>query len=523
LQSPMSSSSKQATLDKYFTRPGMAVKKKGNAQIEGQSVECLHDNKGEDNDSIESLTPLSSPLKDSKEKDKEAEVSGKKRKADRSELALSSTRQSPRLQAQRSRLKPKSSLSVVLSPPLTRHGAGLIDTAHTTPPQSLSPSLQFVARPSHMESSASAPTPSYHTALSYPVDASPDPPLSPKASMSRPGVDLTPEKPKSFDEKEIPSSIPWENTPSDGYGDTWPSSQSDRTSEQSSQAKTAIHDTQPRYDEGFRVPDPPLRTGSTSESQSSRPNSRSSATALLQNSPSKRSPQRTQNILFRSPRLASSPTIDLDETQDLTQDDSPLNAHASARKRKRESSITEIPDSVPTETSFSQLQINDPPHLLALEDSVVLLSQPPPSMRKKTPEVITIHSTQSQSQEYISPPGPRPTSQSLSQPFARIYSVDSDTASVHLAHHNWASSQPTQTPVDAVTELSPMANPPSQMPLSSQNDLSKVPEPLGMTLAYGLPRRRSYENMPDLDKLEKEQEKELQQWEAAYQLKHRRV
>src|ERR1700731_2130301 len=108
------SSSKQATLDKYFTRPGMAVKKKGKAQIEGQSVECLHDNKGDDTDSIESLTPLSSPLKDSKEKNKEAEVSGKKRKADRSELALSPTRQSPRLQAQRSRLKPKSPLSVVL-------------------------------------------------------------------------------------------------------------------------------------------------------------------------------------------------------------------------------------------------------------------------------------------------------------------------------------------------------------------------------------------------------------------------
>ena len=50
----------------------MAVKKKGKAQIEGQSVECLHDNKGEDNDSIESLTPLSSPLKNSKEKNKEA-------------------------------------------------------------------------------------------------------------------------------------------------------------------------------------------------------------------------------------------------------------------------------------------------------------------------------------------------------------------------------------------------------------------------------------------------------------------
>jgi hypothetical protein len=41
-------------------------------------------------------------------------------------------------------------------------------------------------------------------------------------------------------------------------------------------------------------------------------------------------------------------------------------------------------------------------------------------------------------------------------------------------------------------------------------------------LEYGFPRKRSYENFPDLEKLEKEQEKELQQWEAAYQVKHKR-
>jgi hypothetical protein len=59
-----------------------------------------------------------------------------------------------------------------------------------------------------------------------------------------------------------------------------------------------------------------------------------------------------------------------------------------------------------------------------------------------------------------------------------------------------------------------LMNPPSQMPLSSQNDLSRVPEPLAMTLEHGILRRKSYEDWVDLDDLEKLQDLELQQWEV---------
>lgn len=43
-----------------------------------------------------------------------------------------------------------------------------------------------------------------------------------------------------------------------------------------------------------------------------------------------------------------------------------------------------------------------------------------------------------------------------------------------------------------------------------------------MTLEYGFPRKRSYENLPDLDKLENDQEKELQKWEAEHQIKYKK-
>ena len=137
-------------------------------------------------------------------------------------------------------------------------------------------------------------------------------------------------------------------------------------------------------------------------------------------------------------------------------------------------------------------------------------------MRIKTPEIINVHSTQSQTQEYITSPtkpGPRPTSQDLSNPFGRVDSEDSSGSCVPQSSHRWECSQVTQSPIDFGADLGSPVNPPSQPLLSSQNDLSRVPVPLAMTLEYAFPKR-DLENMPDLDKMEEEQRLELQRWEA---------
>jgi hypothetical protein len=141
-------------------------------------------------------------------------------------------------------------------------------------------------------------------------------------------------------------------------------------------------------------------------------------------------------------------------------------------------------------------------------------------MQKPPREVIHIHDTQSQSQEYHAPPGPRATWQSLSRPFARTRS-DISQSSVSYQHgHNLMSSQPTEHSMDPLAEynLDPL---PSQPDLSSQNDLSRIPEPLAMTLEY-IPRKRSTENLPDLDKMEEMDELEVQTWKAEIKGKPRR-
>jgi hypothetical protein len=311
--------------------------------------------------------------------------------------------------------------------------------------------------------------------------------------------------------REIPSSLPWENTPSDGYGDAWPPSQD---SPKSSQHKTPTHNTQPRYNDGFRVPDPPSsRNGlddTQDESQASQLRSPLSRVTSLQHSPPKPTSQHRQITTLRILDPINWSKEDLDETQD----DSQLEPPPSIRKRKRVSTINEIPDSIPSDDSFSQPKSSPRiSHFKVDEDSLLVLSQAPAFMRKKTPEIITIHNTQSQSQEYITAPGPRATSQSLSQSFARTNSDDSQASYIHPPQHNWASSQPTQSSVDPITEMN-LRNPPSQHPLSSQNDLSRIPEPLALTLEHGIPRKKSYDDWPDLDEMERVQDMDLRQWEV---------
>jgi hypothetical protein len=322
--------------------------------------------------------------------------------------------------------------------------------------------------------------------------------------------------------KEIPSSLPWERSPSDGIGDAWPSSQSDSSPIRLSQ-RSPFQRSQPRYEDGFRVPDPPsskmsqLNLGET-QSQESQPHARSQtslgstqseesqthshasqnsqrrtsdhpATALddtqsqedpsvyenYRKAPPKQSTYPQQVNIFRVPNVPATSKPVIDESQNLTQDESLDEQPDAGKKRKRVDSINEIPDSAPKSLSQvprspKRMYLPNPP----LDDSCLVLSesQVPRSMRKKTPEYINIHSTQSQSQEYHPPPGPRPTSQDLDNPFGAP-STDSEESSSSLSQppgHNWDSSQVTASPVGLPIDLSSIPNPPSQFELSSQKD-----------------------------------------------------
>jgi hypothetical protein len=231
-----------------------------------------------------------------------------------------------------------------------------------------------------------------------------------------------------------------------------------------------------------------------------------------QSSPHKHSPFTRSHgqSPFHITRITSHSKNDVDDTQDLTQESE--HDIPPARKRKREPTIYEIPDSAPLDDTFSPGQSRKRLELDVLDDSLVILSQAP--TRKKPPEIINIHSTQSQTQEYDPPPGPRPTSQDLSKPFGRTNSDESSSSSLHIhqSSHRWESSQVTQSPVSAPVELGSFANPPSQLDLSSQNDLSRVPVPLALTLECEF-LTRGFSHLPDLDKMEEEQERDLRKWE----------
>ena len=193
------------------------------------------------------------------------------------------------------------------------------------------------------------------------------------------------------------------------------------------------------------------------------------------NAPSKQSTYPQQVNIFRVPDVPSTSKPVIDESQNLTQDESLDEQPDAGKKRKRVDSINEIPDSAPK--SLSQLPRSPKRMYLpksAVDDSCLVLSesQVPRSMRKKTPEYINIHSTQSQSQEYHPPLGPRPTSQDLDKPFGAPL-TDSEESSPSFSQppgHNWDSSQVTASPVGPPIDVSSIPNPPSQFELSSQKD-----------------------------------------------------
>ena len=199
---------------------------------------------------------ISSIKRESKPEDKGIKRSSPNRRRNKQELELSPTRHSPRIQAQKSRLIPKYSLPLIVSPPLPVPRESRPIT--TLPPLSrpmFNPSLSISTRENQYSQNRSTaePTPSYHTAFSSPINTSQD---SAESVMDTREDSNAAENERLVNRKEIPSSIPWENTPSDGIGDAWPPSQSDSSPTKGSYSKSSQR-SQPRYEDGFRVPDPP--------------------------------------------------------------------------------------------------------------------------------------------------------------------------------------------------------------------------------------------------------------------------
>ena len=524
---------KQKRLDDLFagsTMPRRTIKTKIKSQVDNKQ-----------HDSIDTATSISSPInKESRTEDKGIKSSSPSRRRNKTELELSPTRRSPRIQAQKSKLIPRYSLPLIESPrlPVRHDSKPIVTLPHPSPIFNPSLSINKCGNQDSRNRSTTEPTPSYHTAFSSIPSTSQDPAES---VMDTREDSNAPENERLITHEEIPSSIPWENTPSDAIGDAWPSSQPDSSPTKRSHSKSS-QQSQPRYEDGFRVPDPPSSRMSLDSTQDesqaslrqSPPKARSHpyennlfrtsdrinwthpglADTQDESQPDTHAPQSSPSVehkAFRVLRTSSSSQINLDDTQDLTQDEPKQDIPRIERKRKREPTITEIPDSVPLDDTLhspKQTDFTQSP----LEDSCVILSPPPRSKRKKTPEIINIHSTQSQSQEWIPAPGPRPTSQDLSKPFSRNDSGDSSVSFTSQPSHKWESSQVTQSPIASAVEFSSVTNPPSQLSLSSQNDLSKIPVPLKMILDSRFPQKGL--DLPDLNKMEEEQELNLQKWEA---------
>ena len=243
--SPIPTPTKQATLDTFLAGPTMP-RKANQSKSKAPNVGYIHDDRF---DSIETVSPELSTSEESKREGKSGTKSSSRTEI--SELELSPTRRSPRLHVQRNNIVPKYSLPLVQSPPLPTRCSELLQT-HPPPPTPLF--NQPLAIDAHQGRSSSEPTPSYHTALtSSPVGASLELSDSTNSTMDT-GVDKSlKETDTVFTQKEIPSSVPWENTPVDGYGDTWPSTCSDSSPKKSSQANP-VHLSQPHRNNSFRIP-----------------------------------------------------------------------------------------------------------------------------------------------------------------------------------------------------------------------------------------------------------------------------
>lgn len=496
---PPSTPAKQTTLDGFLVganMPRSSIKRNRKGQSADTKVHV-----GLPGDSIESQTPVSSPIETSKSKDKKGKLAEKKAKPSKPELDFSTLRRSPRTGIQKSNLIPKTPLPLIRSHPAPISASKPVGAEPPPFPLSHLSSLPINTHENKDHQASRSPSKaasSYYTALSSPMSSQENLSLPEKFITS--GAEAVKLTRPIAPVHEVPSSVPWENTPSDGYGDAWPSSQSDSSPALSLKSKPSLErimGNQSRIAHGLSRP--PSKTSLDDTQDESQPDK------FVSISPEKMSQTHTDDG-FRIPPLPNRAAGYVEETQDEESQQQPV----AGTKRKRVPTFNEVPESSPP--------VQQSPTLLSKalapeEDSLVLLSQAPPHMRKPTPELITIHSSQSQTQDIIaSSPilGPRATSIPLSPSSNhRPLSQSSQASSILQYPHNWNSSQPTQPPVDAMPDCG-RTGPPSRSPIL---EINKIPEPLRLTLEHKYPQRLVYEGLPDLDQLERQQDAQLEKWQ----------
>jgi hypothetical protein len=318
---------------------------------------------------------------------------------------------------------------------------------------------------------------------------------------------------------DIPSSMPWENTPPDGWGDVWPETQltspTRRSQTKSSQSGSG------QFNDGFRVPDPPSVHKTSLNNSNDSQRSRTSSQLSL-------SPRHLPRDLFAPMATHHSQNPSIPDSQDLTQsqesprivpvDDDLTQSQEDyvptprpAEKRKREPSIYDLTDSPTSYITMTDETPKRPRQDFDFSsDSLqeVTESQIPEGMRKKPIPVVNIHSTQSQSQEYIAPTLPGPTSQDLTEPFNYHSQASSTSSDAGWTQHDWKTSQVTASPLPSQLDLQSLVSPPPQI-LSSQIDASNTKEPLSLTLGTMFPLRTEADDLPDIAEVEKKTWKEF--------------
>ena len=456
----------------------------------------------------QSLSTPKNEVKDSQEQSSRGKSASIKKRPPKNQLQLSPTPRSPVIQPGTSGRIPKYSLSVAESPPL--HARAVSESSpvieSSSRPNSI-PALSIPLPLSQHQPQKGSPTASYYTALSSPCHLGQT--QSPHEELVMGDGDDDDVIGKD-DIEEVPSSIPWDNSPLDAWPATQPTSPSRRTESNLSQSSSG------QFSDGFRVPHPPLSRITSSNFQNESQKSRTRS----QRSPPRAYPVRSLFAPSGS-HLAQRPSVP--HSQDITQSqESYARAHHDrtqsqetdmghplpVQKRKREPTIYDLTDEANPMAGTVETPKKPKMYLDASSDSLQELteSQIPPSMRKMPVTVINIHSTQSQTQDWIAPSRPGPTSQDLTKPLKPGSQASFTSSDDGVPSHNWNVSQITASPLSTQFELSSQNGPPPQT-LTNPSDTK---EPLDLTLGTMYPLESEADGLQDIEALERRAWQELE-------------
>ena len=463
----------------------------------------------EKHEPIETDQFISTPKKeveDSQEQSSRGKsISIKKRQA-KNQLELSPTPRSPLIKPGTSGRVPKYRLSIAESPPLPARAALESSLPIESPSHPNSIPALSIAPP--LSEHQSQPTPSYYTAPSSPFRLTHTPSAHRGPVMGGYDDDII----GNDGINEVPSSIPGENIPPDYWGDAWPATQPTCPTE--CPESSVSQSSSGQFSDGFRVPGPPPAHISSANSQNESQKSRIHS----QRSLPLRYPVRNPLAPFGS-QHAEQPSVP--DSQDTTQSqefhvsahhdqtqsqESDMGQPPTVQKRKREPVIiylTGHEDVVDPMAGKVETPKKPKMYLEASSDSLRELteSQIPPSMRKAPVTVVNIHSTESQTQDWIAPSRPGPTSQDLTKPLRRDSQASFTSSDDALPLHNWNSTQVTASPLSTQMNLSALMSPPPQT-LTSKKDPSSTKEPLDLTLGTMYPLKSEADGLQDIEVLE---------------------